>query len=63
MVEDPFKEKVNNLFDRRGQLNVFDYDSYDWGCLRYMMELWIFLNRLSKQGIRSIRGFFNASLI
>jgi hypothetical protein len=28
-----------------------------------MLELWIFLNRLSKQGIRSIRGFFNTSLI
>jgi len=63
MVEDPFKEKVNDLFDRRGQSGAFDYDSYDWGCLRYLMELWIFLNRLSKQGIRSIRGFFNASLI
>jgi hypothetical protein len=63
MVEDSFKEKVNDLFDRRGQLNAFNYDSYDWGCLRYMMELWIFLNRLSKQGIRLIRGFFNASLI
>ena len=63
MVEDPFKEKLNDLFDRRGQSGAFDYDSYDWGCLRYMMELWIFLNRLSKKGIRSIRGFFNASLI
>jgi len=47
----------------RGQSGEFDYDSCDWGCLRYMLELWIFLNRLSKQGIRTIRGFFNTSLI
>jgi hypothetical protein len=63
MAEDPFKEKVNDLFDRKGQLNASDYDSYDWGCLRYMLELWIFLNRLSKQGIRTIRSFFNTALL
>jgi hypothetical protein len=63
MVEDPFKEKVNDLFDRKGQLNASGYDSYDWGCLRYMLELWIFLNRLSKQGIRTIRSFFSTTLL
>ncbi|MCW3132901.1 MAG: hypothetical protein N2V78_00990 [Methanophagales archaeon] len=63
MVENQFKEEVNRLFNRGGQSNAFDCDSYDWGCLRYMLELWIFLNRLSKQGIRTIRDFFNASLI
>jgi len=63
MVENQFKDKFTAIFDRRGQSGAFDYNSYDWGCLRYMMELWIFLNRLSKQGIRSIRGFFNTSRI
>ena len=63
MVENKFKEEVNELFDRRGQSSAFEYDTFDWGCLRYMLELWIFLNRLSKQGIRTIRDFFNASLI
>ena len=63
MVENQFKEEVNRLFNRGGQSNAFDYDSFNWGCLRYMLELWIFLNRLSKQGIRTIRDFFNTSLI
>jgi hypothetical protein len=63
MIKNQFKEEFNELFNRRGQSDAFDYDSYDWGCLRYMLELWIFLNRLNKQGIRSIRGFFNTSLI
>jgi hypothetical protein len=63
MVKNQFKEEVNELFNRTGQSGAFDYDSYDWGCLRYMIELWIFLNRLSKQNITSIRGFFNTSLI
>ena len=63
MVKNQFKEEVNELFNRTGQSGAFDYDSYDWGCLRYMIELWIFLNMLSKQGIRSIRGFFNTSHI
>ncbi len=57
MVEDGFKEGVNKLLNIKGQSSAFDYDSYDWGCLRYMLELWIFLNRLSKQGIRTIRDF------
>ncbi|NQE06452.1 hypothetical protein C5S32_11335 [ANME-1 cluster archaeon GoMg1] len=61
MVEDEFKEGVNKLLNIKGQSSVFDYDSYDWGCLRYMLELWIFLNRLSKQGIRTIRVFFNTA--
>jgi len=63
MVENKFKEEVNELFDRRGQSSPFEYNTFDWGCLRYMLELWIFLNRLSKQGIRTIRDFFNTSLI
>jgi|GEM_PF-996224 len=61
MVDNQFKEEVNELFDRRGQSSAFDYDSYDWGCLRYLLELWIFLNRLSKQGIRTIWDFFNTA--
>ena len=28
-----------------------------------MLELWIFLNRISKQGIRGIRDFFDTALI
>ena len=48
MVKNQFKEEVNELFNKKGQSGAFDYDSYDWGCLRYMIELWIFLNRLSK---------------
>ena len=63
MVENKFKEEVNELFDRRGQSSPFEYNTFDWGCLRYMLELWIFVNRLSKQGIRTIRDFFNTSLI
>jgi uncharacterized protein with GYD domain len=61
MVEDEFKEGVSKLLNIKGQSSAFDYDSYDWGCLRYMLELWIFLNRLSKQGIRTIRLFFNTA--
>lgn len=61
MVENEFKEKVNALSDRGGESNSFDYDSYDWGCLRYLLELWIFLNRLRKQEIRGTRNFFNAA--
>ncbi|RLG32634.1 hypothetical protein DRN97_06905 [Methanosarcinales archaeon] len=62
MVENKFKEEVNELFDRRGQSSAFEYDTFDWGCLRYMLELWIFLNRISKEGIMTIRSFFNATL-
>ncbi|MCD6455383.1 MAG: hypothetical protein J7K81_01110, partial [Methanophagales archaeon] len=41
MVEDEFKEGINRLLNIKGQSSAFDYDSYDWGCLRYMLELWI----------------------
>ena len=60
MAENEFKEKVEGLFERRGQSSAFDYD---WRCLRYPLELWIFLNRLNKPGIRTVRDFFNTSLI
>lgn len=63
MVENQFKDKFNALFDRGEQSGAFVYDSQDWGCLRYMLELWIFLNRVSKQGIRTIPGFLKASFI
>jgi hypothetical protein len=63
MVEARFKEKINKVFDIRGQSSVFNCDSYDYGCLRYMLELWIFLNLLCKQGIRGILDFFNTALI
>ncbi|MDI6886960.1 MAG: hypothetical protein QMD22_11620, partial [archaeon] len=58
-----FKEKVNELFDTKSQLSAFDYDSYDWGCLRYLLEMLIFLNRRRKQGIRAIPDFFNTTLL
>ena len=44
MVEDEFKEGINKLLNIKGQSSAFDYDSYDWGCLRYMLELWILRN-------------------
>jgi len=61
--ENEFKEKVNELFDTKSQLGSFDYDSYNWGCLRYMIELWIFLCRRRKQGLRTIPGFFSTVLL
>ncbi|RJS81146.1 hypothetical protein CW713_06650 [Methanophagales archaeon] len=58
MVENQFKEEVNRLFNG-GESNAFDYDSYDRRCPRYVLELWIFLNRIGKEGIMTIWGFFN----
>ena len=56
--EKEFQERLSELFDTKKQLSHFDYDYYDWGCLRYLLELLIFLNRRHKQGIQSISGFF-----
>ncbi|MFZ2070402.1 MAG: hypothetical protein WAV32_02115 [Halobacteriota archaeon] len=50
MTVNHIKEKARALSGAGGQSSVFDYDSYDWGCLRYLLELWIFLNRLRKSG-------------
>lgn len=61
--ENEFKEKVNELFDIKRHLSSFDFDSYNWGCLRYMLELWIFLCRLRKQGIRTIQDFFKTVIL
>jgi len=58
-----FHERFDALFRTKNELNNFDFDSYDWGCLQYMLELWIFLGRLRKCGIRSIGGFFDDVLI
>lgn len=61
--ENEFHEQLNELFETKKQLNNFDFDSYDWGCLRYILELWIFLNRRRKDGIQSIGGFFDGILV
>ncbi|MEA1894869.1 MAG: hypothetical protein U9N36_06680 [Euryarchaeota archaeon] len=61
--ENEFHEQFDALFKTKNELNIFDFDSYDWGCLRYMLELRIFLSRLRKCGIRSIGGFFSDVLI
>ncbi|MEA1895586.1 MAG: hypothetical protein U9N36_10395 [Euryarchaeota archaeon] len=61
--ENEFHEQFDALFKTKKELNDFDFDSYDWGCLRYILELRIFLGRLRKCGIRSIGGFFGDVLI
>lgn len=63
--ENEFHEQFDALFRTKNELNNFNFnfDSYDWGCLRYMLELRIFLDRLRKCGIRSIGGFFDDVLI
>jgi len=61
--EKEFHEQFDALFRTKNELNNFNFDFYDWGCLRYMLELWIFLGRRRKHGIRSIDRFFGDVLI
>ena len=61
MVVNYINEKARALSGSGGQSSVFDYDSYDWGCLRYLLELWFFLNRRRKRGISGCLDFFNTA--
>ena len=61
MIVKHINEKARALSGSGGESSAFDYDSYDWGCLRYLLELWFFLNRLRKRGIKGSRDFFNTA--
>ena len=63
MVMNHILAKARALSDTGAQPSDFDYDSHDWGCLRYLLELWSFLNRLRKRdGARGRREFLNTAL-
>jgi len=63
MVKNCILVKARALSDTGAQPSDFDYDSHDWGCLRYQLELWCFLNRLRKRdGARGCRDLLNTTL-
>jgi hypothetical protein len=54
-----FKNCFEKLFHSKKEATNFEFDSYDWGCLQYMLELWFFLNKRRTEGIDSTSSFFN----
>jgi hypothetical protein len=61
--ETEFKDCFEKLFHSKKETAQFNFDSYDWGCLQYMLELWFFLNKRRIEGIDSTSSFFNYVLI
>jgi len=57
--ETEFKNCFEKLFHSKKEAANFEFDSYDWGCLQYMLELWFFLNKRRTKGIDSTSSFFN----
>jgi len=53
-----FKECFEKLFHSKKDLTHFEFDSYDWGCLQYILELWFFLNKRHTERIDSTSSFF-----
>lgn len=59
MPEDTeFKECFEKLFHSKKEAAHFNFDSYDWGCLQYLLELWFFLNKRHTEEIDSTSRFF-----
>jgi hypothetical protein len=54
-LEDCFEK----LFHSGKEADHFNFDSYDWGCLQYMLKLWFFLNKRRTEGIDSTSSFFS----
>jgi Transposase DDE domain len=57
--ETEFKNCFEKLFHSKKEATHFNFDSYDWGCLQYMLELWFFLNKRRTEGINSTSSFFS----
>ena len=57
--ETEFKDCFEKLFHSKKETTHFNFDSYDWGCLQYMLELWFFLNKRRTEGIDSTSSFFS----
>jgi hypothetical protein len=53
-----FKDCFEKLFHSKKEATHFNFDSYDWGCLQYLLELWFFLNKRRTERINSTSSFF-----
>jgi len=57
-----FKEDFEKLFGSNKESANFKFDSYDWGRLQYLLELYFFLNKRRTEGMESPATFLILSL-